>query len=90
MILIKASVCFGLSKPIESLTKTITKLAKKNADLGGVCDLSDEAERSRWMARIPLAEIWGVGSASRARLATIGYKSVADVRDLDPRQARRG
>ena len=31
-----------------------SKIAKKNPDLGGVCDLSDEAERSRWMAKIPL------------------------------------
>ena len=81
--------CVGIG-PTKTIAKLANHIAKKNADLGGVCDLSDEAERSRWMAKIPLGEIWGVGSASQAKLAAIGCSTVADVRDLDPRIARRG
>ena len=81
--------CVGIG-PTKTIAKLANHIAKKNPDLRGVCDLSDEAERSRWMERIPLGEIWGVGSASQAKLAAIGCRTVADVRDLDPRLARRG
>lgn len=60
-----------------------------NAGLGGVCDLTDEAIRSRWMDVVSLDEVWGIGSASQWRLKAMGCTSVADVRDLDPKLARR-
>jgi DNA polymerase V len=81
--------CVGIG-PTKTIAKLANHIAKKNPDLGGVCDLSDNGERDRWMAKIPLGEIWGVGSASQAKLAAIGCETVADVRDLDPRQVRRG
>ena len=81
--------CVGIG-PTKTIAKLANHVAKKKPDLGGVCDLTDEEERSRWMARIPLGEIWGVGSASRAKLEAIGCATVADVRDLDPRLARKG
>ena len=81
--------CVGIG-PTKTIAKLANHIAKKNPSMGGVCDLSDESERSRWMARLPLAEIWGVGSASQAKLAAIGCSTVADVRDLDPRLARKG
>ena len=80
--------CVGIG-PTKTIAKLANHVAKKNPELGGVCDLTDAVERSRWMAKIPLGEIWGVGSASRAKLEAIGCASVADVRDLDPRLARR-
>ncbi len=81
--------CVGIG-PTKTIAKLANHVAKKNPDLGGVCDLTDETVRSRWMARIPLGEIWGVGSASRAKLEAVGCRTVADVRDLDPRLARKG
>ena len=76
--------CVGIG-PTKTIAKLANHVAKKNPELGGVCDLTDEGEQSRWMAKIPLGEIWGVGSASRAKLEAIGCATVADVRDLDPR-----
>ncbi|KJZ27385.1 DNA repair protein, partial [Paracoccus sp. S4493] len=34
------------------------------------------------MRRIPVGEIWGVGSATEAKLKAQGIKSAADLRDL--------
>ena len=81
--------CVGIG-PTKTLAKLANHIAKKVPRLDGVCDLSDEADRDRWLARVPLAEIWGVGRASQARLATLGCQTVADVRDLDPRGVRKG
>ena len=81
--------CVGIG-PTKTLAKLANHLAKKNPELGGVCDLTEEAARDRWLARTSLDEIWGVGPASQARLRAIGCTSVADVRDLAPRHVRQG
>ncbi len=81
--------CVGIG-PTKTLAKLANHIAKKNPALGGVCDISDAAERDRWLARVKLEEIWGVGGASQARLHAIGCRTVADVRDLDPRAIRKG
>ena len=81
--------CVGIG-PTKTLAKLANHIAKKNHDLGGVCDLTDEAVRSRWMDVVALEKVWGIGRASQARLKAMGCKSVADVRDLDPKLARKG
>ena len=81
--------CVGIG-PTKTLAKLANHLAKTHAELGGVCDLTEEAVRDRWLARTSLDEIWGVGSASRAKLRAVGCATVADVRDLAPRLARQG
>ena len=53
-------------------------------ELGGVCDLSDEAERAAWMVGISVGEVGGTGRASLARLTAMGVDTVADLHDLDP------
>ncbi len=60
--------CVGIG-PTKTLAKLANHIAKKNPALNGVCDLSDEAVRDAWLARVGLEEIWGVGHASQARLA---------------------
>ncbi len=42
------------------------------------------------MAVIGLEEVWGIGPASQEKLQAIGCRTVADVRDLDPKLARNG
>ena len=81
--------CVGIG-PTKTLAKLANHLAKKCPELGGVCDLSDERERAAWLARTPLDAVWGIGPASAAKLKAMGCATVADVRDLDPRPARRG
>ena len=81
--------CIGIG-PTKTLAKLANHLAKKNPELRGVCDLTDEAVRDHWLAKTSLDEIWGVGPASQARLRAIGCATVADVRDLAPRHVRQG
>ncbi len=79
--------CVGIG-PTKTLAKLANHIAKSIPELGGVCDLSDEAERAAWMVGISVGEIWGIGRASRARLEAMGVDTVAGLRDLDPRPAR--
>ncbi|KMO20551.1 Y-family DNA polymerase [Methylobacterium indicum] len=79
--------CVGIG-PTKTLAKLANHIAKTVPELGGVCDLSDEAERATWMVGISVGEVWGIGRASRARLEAMGVDTVADLRDLDPRPAR--
>ncbi len=79
--------CVGIG-PTKTLAKLANHIAKTVPELGGVCDLSDEAERAAWMVGISVGEVWGIGRASRARLEAMGVDTVADLRDLDPRPAR--
>ncbi|WP_298952039.1 Y-family DNA polymerase [uncultured Methylobacterium sp.] len=79
--------CVGIG-PTKTLAKLANHIAKSVPELGGVCDLTDEAERAAWMVGISVGEIWGIGRASLARLEAMGVDTVADLRDLDPRPAR--
>ena len=80
--------CVGIG-PTKTLAKLANHVAKKNPELGGVCDLTDPVQYDHWMVRVPPEDIWGVGAASARRLEALGCESVADVRDLDPRIARK-
>ena len=55
-----------------------------------MCDLTDPEAYAHWLCRIPVAEVWGIGRASLAKLEAMGVESVADLRDLDPRPVRKG
>ena len=80
--------CVGIG-PTKTLAKLANHIAKSVPELGGVCDLSDEAERALWLVGIPVGEVWGVGRASLSKLQALGVDTVADLRDLDPRPARK-
>ncbi|SFM30623.1 Y-family DNA polymerase [Methylobacterium pseudosasicola] len=80
--------CVGIG-PTKTLAKLANHVAKKNPDLGGVCDLTDPVAYDHWMARIPPEDIWGVGPASARKLGAFGCESAADVRDLDTRLVRK-
>ena len=77
--------------PIQ--TRTLAKLAdhiaKGAPELQRVCDLTDPVAYEHWLCRIDVAEEWGIGRASRAKLEAMGVGSVADLRDLEPRPVRR-
>ncbi len=74
--------------PTKTLAKVANHAAKKNPAFGGVCDLMDPALRAEVLGEMAVADIWGVGPASAAKLARLGVESAADLRDLDPPLAR--
>lgn len=86
-----ARSCYWRGSPIgptKTLAKLANKIAKNTPQLRGVCDLtSDEARRER-LPLVALADIWGVGRASQAKLGAFGCKTAADVAALDPKLAR--
>ncbi|KQP72436.1 Y-family DNA polymerase [Methylobacterium sp. Leaf112] len=80
--------CVGIGST-KTLAKLANHIAKKVPELEGVCDLTDPVQYDHWMVRVAPEDIWGVGVASARRLEALGCESVADVRDLDPRIARK-
>jgi DNA polymerase V len=84
-------VCVGIAA-----TKTLAKLAnhcaKKNlAGEDGVCDFGrlSKSEYEALLARLPVAEIWGVGRKLTARLDECGIRTVKQLRDADAATVRR-
>ena len=81
--------CVGIG-PTKTLAKLANHIAKSVPVLDGVCDLTDPVAYAHWLCRIDVAEVWGIGRASLAKLQAMGVESVADLRDLDPRPVRKG
>lgn len=79
-------VCVGIAS-----TKTLAKLAnhaakKALAGRDGVCDFGAMGpdELSALFARIPVAEVWGVGRRLDERLAELRIGTVKELRDAPP------
>ncbi len=79
--------CVGLG-PTRVLAKLANHVAKKFAEFGGVCDLTDPVTLERMLAQVAVADVWGVGRASAAKLTQAGVMTAADLRALDARSAR--
>lgn len=77
--------CVGIG-PTKTLAKMANKAAKSLA--AGVLDLSDERVRHEVMSRFPIADVWGIGRASAAKLFELGIEFAGQVRDMDPKLAR--
>jgi DNA polymerase V len=83
-------VCVGIAD-----TKTLAKLAnhcaKKNyAGSDGVCDFGrlNKAELSVLFARIPAAEVWGVGRKITEKLLSMHIRTVEELRTADLKRIR--
>jgi DNA polymerase V len=83
-------VCVGVG-PTKTLAKFANHLAKKNPEFEGVCDLHviPRPERVRWMSRIEVGEVWGVGGRIARRLEVMGIHTVLDLRNAAPKEMRR-
>jgi DNA polymerase V len=81
--------CVGIA-PTKTLAKLANFAAKKSlVDAGGVCDLSDIGLRDDLLRTIPVGEVWGIGSRSAAKLNAVGIETVTQLRDMEPRLARK-
>ncbi|MFX4336041.1 hypothetical protein ABTA25_19870, partial [Acinetobacter baumannii] len=63
--------CVGIG-PTKTLAKLANRLAKSDPLYEGVCSLVDPAVRTRYLATIPVGDIWGIGEASREKLEARG------------------
>jgi len=79
--------CVGLG-PTRVLAKAANHLAKKRAEMDGVCDLTDPERRATLLATLAIDDVWGIGRALSARLATHGVRNAAQLAAMPPKSAR--
>ena len=80
--------CVGIA-PTKTLAKLANFAAKKNPIFGGVCNLMQADVRDYVLRRVPIGEIWGVGSATERKLAAQDVRWASDLRDLQMPLARK-
>jgi DNA polymerase V len=79
--------CVGIA-PTKTLAKLANQAAKKQPAFAGVCDLMDQQTRHQVMQGFPVGDVWGIGRATTRKLEALGVTTAAQLRDLDPKQAR--
>ncbi len=79
--------CVGIA-PTKTLAKVANFIAKKRPQYRGVCDMRSSQVRAELLPTVPVDEVWGIGSASAAKLIKIGVQTAADLAALDPDDAR--
>ena len=78
-------VCVGIATT-KTLAKLANRIAKKNPEIRGVCDLTamDDRERTDWLNSMGVGEVWGVGRRLAPRLGELGIQTVLDLKRADP------
>jgi len=79
--------CVGIG-PTKTLAKLANAAAKRNPIFDGVADLRDDTIRHFVLDRFPVNDVWGVGRATAAKLASLGITTAGQLRDMQMRQAR--
>ena len=75
--------------PTKTLAKLANHAAKKIAQTGGVC-LLDTPDKWQWLQqRLPVTQVWGIGSRLGRRLNKQGIHTIYDLARADPKQLRR-
>ena len=83
----KIPTCVGIG-PSKTLAKLANRIAKNTPSLEGVCDLRCPADRAAWFPRLPVANVWGIGSQAAAKLAAKGIETIADFVACDAQAVR--
>ena len=79
--------CVGVAET-KTLAKLANRAAKDDPATDGVVDLRDERRRRGVMERFPVADVWGVGRATAAKLAALGIGTAAELAAMPMKQAR--
>ena len=69
--------CVGIG-PTKTLAKLANAAAKRNPIFDGVADLRDDTIRHFVLDRFPVNDVWGVGRATAAKLASLGITFADD------------
>ncbi len=83
------TVCVGIGKT-KTRAKLANHIAKKYPEHAGVFDLESLSAQAQdaWLRRLPVDEVWGVGYRLNQQLVGMGIRTVADLRDADPKLMR--
>ncbi len=79
--------CVGIG-PTKTLAKLANAIAKKRPEFGGVCSLMDETQRPAMFAGWDVADVWGIGRATAAKLQALGVTDALVLSQLQLKQAR--
>lgn len=74
--------------PTKTLAKCANEVAKRNPIFNGVLDMMDRSVADWVLPRVPVGDIWGVGGRTKAKLALLGIRTAAELRDMPAPQAR--
>lgn len=69
--------------PTKTLAKIANRLSKTTPALGGVLDLGIVRNLDDTLARIPCADIWGIGKRLALRLAAGGVRTARDLKHAE-------
>ena len=73
----KIPSCVGMG-PTKTIAKLANRVAKKNPDLNGVCDLTDVVARREVYREWGVGEIWGIAGAGTEKLKRAGAETIAE------------
>ena len=82
-------VCVGCGST-KTLAKFANNVAKKQAQWGGVCDLTalSETELVAVLGQFDVRDVWGVGRKIAMQLMSYGVRTAADLRACDAKRIR--
>lgn len=75
-------VSIGIA-PTKTLAKVASKFAKKFRGYRGVCMIDTDEKRRKALALADLADIWGIGPRTYARLVALGVRTALEFADKD-------
>lgn len=75
-------VAIGIG-PTKTLAKVANRLAKKNAQYGGVFDITKHGQLDELLANYDVEDVWGIGRQSAHKLRMRGIVTARDLRDAD-------
>lgn len=81
-------VSIGIAET-KTLTKLANRIAKRTPDTGGVFDLTACPDRDLLLSRIPVEDIWGIGSNHARTLTQHGITTALHLRQADHQWIRK-
>lgn len=75
--------------PTKTLAKLANYAAKRWPALGGVVDIASPLRQRKLLARVPVAEVWGVGRRISKKLALMNINTALELADSSPWVIRR-
>lgn len=78
-------VCIGIGTS-KTLAKLANHIAKKNLTFQGVCNFNAMTiqEQNKWLHKIEVGKIWGIGKQLAPKLRQAGIYNVSDLKHANP------
>jgi DNA polymerase V len=78
-------VCIGIGAS-KTLAKLANHIAKKNSSFQGICNFNaiTVQEQNKWLHKIKVGKIWGIGKQLAPKLRQIGIYNASDLKHANP------